>query len=182
MDAERLPLDRLRQAVGGDAGPGIDPGVLAHSLGVDLPLVFRRLAALPLAADLPEIGYLSCDASGAVLLRKSVTGFGLPRFGAACPLWPVFEALSRPGVPIRHRLESAEEAVFDCYAIAMPRNPERFDARQLLTASMLLVRCSPDEAEKSEPVEKVGPSCRVCPHSDCSSRREPSILHTTPAQ
>ncbi|MCB1843770.1 MAG: hypothetical protein KDI09_12470, partial [Halioglobus sp.] len=30
------------------------------------------------------------DGSGTLTLRKPVAGFSLPRFGAACPLWPLY--------------------------------------------------------------------------------------------
>ena len=94
-DAAALPLDRLRPAVE-EHGP--DPAALAAALGADPARIMRRLAAMP-PEDLPTpVGLAICDSSGVLTYRKPLPDFPMPRFGAACPLWPLYRALSRPHV------------------------------------------------------------------------------------
>ncbi len=168
-DASALPLRPFAAAV---AELGGEPGALAARFGGDLAQVMRRLACLPGQAA----GLVICDGAGALTFRKAVEGFSLPRFGAACPLWPLYQALSRPMVPIRAVVEMAgrEPRRFVTYAICQPLRPAGFDAPQVLEAVMLIV---PEAVELAGAVaQPVGPTCRVCPRQECVARREPSIL------
>ena len=102
-DAERLPLAEFQATM----ERGLDPVQLAAEFGVGLAMVLRRIASLPLGAGQQPVGLVSCDGSGTVTFRKAVDGFAVPRFGAACPLWPLYQALLRPQVPIRMMVEQA---------------------------------------------------------------------------
>ncbi|MDE3122433.1 MAG: DUF2083 domain-containing protein [Paracoccaceae bacterium] len=167
MDADRLPLAALRSAM--EAGGG-DPAAVAAATGVDLPCVLRRVASLPEQAD---TGLVVCDGAGAITYRKPAKGFALPRFGAGCPLWPLYQSLARPMLPIRARLTFAgrDETRFTAFAICVPRVPAAFDAPQVNEAVMLI-----QPGADAGPAEPVGASCRICPREDCPARREPSIL------
>lgn len=171
-DAQTLPLQDFVEAATEES---YDPAALATRFQTDLPRVFRRLASLPRDPGRPEIGFVSCDAAGAILQRKPATGFALPRFGAACPLWPLFAALRSPGMPLRERLESAEGAPFAAYAMAQPLDSTSFETAPVLRASMVLVALAPETAGALKPV---GSSCRVCARQGCAARREPSILQS----
>ncbi|MDA8747494.1 short-chain fatty acyl-CoA regulator family protein [Litoreibacter sp.] len=168
-DALALPMSEFATAA---AALKFDPGALAREFNVRLPVVFRRLATLPRAPDTPEIGLVSCDAAGAILLRKPPAGFSLPRFGAACPLWPLFSVLRNTGVPERRLVKSNEGAVFEAYCIAEPVDEVTFDQAPVIRAYMLLVAC--DATEKD--AMAIGSTCRVCAQRKCSARRETSIL------
>lgn len=174
-DAEAMPLAAVRAAV---AEVGYDPARLATLFGCDLATVFRRLATLPQGAGAPRIGLVACDSSGTLTFRKPVEGFALPRFGAACPLWPLYQALVRPMTPVRARVEQAgrDAAAFLTYAISLPATPTGFDLPQVFHATMLIL---PEELAADEPGGRslpIGSSCRICPRADCTARREPSIL------
>ena len=84
------------------AETGIDPGALAQRLGLGLHLVMRRLTTID-----AEVGLAIADVSGTLLFRKPVEGLALPRFGAGCPLWPLYQVIARPGAAIREDLEFA---------------------------------------------------------------------------
>ncbi|MGD9919380.1 MAG: short-chain fatty acyl-CoA regulator family protein [Paenirhodobacter sp.] len=172
-DAQALPLKPFLAAL---AEEGPEPGRLAARLGAPLAAVFRRLATLPPEAPgrVPA-GLVVCDASGTLVLRRPVPGFALPRFGAACPLWPLYEALSRPVQPIRAVLDMAGRMPqrFLTYAFAAPRAPAGFGA-PVLMASMMLILPAPAAVAPDE--RPVGSSCRVCPRAGCPGRREPSLL------
>ena len=174
-DACRLPLRQLKPAL---QRHGTDPAALSQALDTDLTTVMRRLAALPATAGAGEVGLVSCDASGTLILRKPLAGFALPRFGAACPLWPLFQALSRPLSPIRQvvRQSARDGGVFLTYAIAQPcarRGNQLSDP--LYEAHMAMLPLDGVAAEERPPLE-LGVNCRICPRENCAGRREPSIL------
>ena len=75
---------------------GPDPALLAARFGADVLEGFRRIAL----RSQSQAGLVICDASGTLTFRKPVPGFALPRFGAACPLWPLFAVLARPSSPM----------------------------------------------------------------------------------
>ncbi|SDI12311.1 XRE family transcriptional regulator [Lutimaribacter saemankumensis] len=155
-----------------------DPGRVAREFGVSVPVAMRRIASL--AADGPagRIGMVSCDASGTLIFRKPVDGFAVPRFGAACPLWPLFAALSQPMTPIRQVVQQAarDGGRFLCYALALPQGAPDFDALPVLEAHMLIIPLEGGSEAQAAPAREVGVGCRICPRISCDARREPSIL------
>ncbi|MBM7068331.1 helix-turn-helix transcriptional regulator [Actibacterium sp. 188UL27-1] len=178
LDVDHMPLQSFAEAA---KQTGYDPAALAGQFGIDLPAVFRRLATVPKALLGGEIGLVICDGSGTLTFRKPITGFSLPRFGAACPLWPLYQALTRPMAPVRLIVEMAERAPrrFLTYAICQPSQPGGFDGPQVLKAAMLILPADilPDpKVLEREPDTMIGTSCRICPRAECAARREPSIL------
>jgi predicted transcriptional regulator/DNA-binding XRE family transcriptional regulator len=156
---------------------GPDPAALARAFGTDYPSVFRRMAALADAAGLPSLGLAVCDGSGTMVFRKSAEGFPLPLFGAACPLWPLYQALARPHMPTRDLVELVGRAPrhFTCYTLAESRPLDGFGGPQVTRAHMLILPADPGEATPPTPV---GTSCRICPRAACPARREPSVIGT----
>lgn len=174
QDAQRMPLESFLKVLNSEP---LDPLALAHRFSTDLPAVFRRIAAMPAKAMPVEVGLVICDASGSILFRKPAGGFAMPRFGAPCPLWPLFIALNRPLVPIRRRVSQLGRSVaqFDCLAVAHPMGAPEFNTDPLYHSTMLILPVSaPDDDEDG--VQPVGNTCRVCPRTGCHARREPSIL------
>jgi XRE family transcriptional regulator, fatty acid utilization regulator len=169
-DAEALPLARLSAAA---ASAAYDPGRIAEALDLPVPLVMRRMAALPAGGGHPPIGLAVCDAAGGLVYLKAHGGFTLPRSGAGCPLWPLYQALARPGTPVRAvvAMPGAAAPRLTCYALASPDGPLRFDAPTAYRSTMLVVADAPVAA-----AVPVGRSCRICARADCPVRREPSIL------
>jgi predicted transcriptional regulator/DNA-binding XRE family transcriptional regulator len=174
-DAQRLPLDAFSQAARAVA---YDPARLAARFGVPLDIVLRRLAHLPPAtrgadADHPPMGLAVCDGAGVVTFQKPVLDFRLPRSGAACPLWPLYQALTQPGRAIRRvvRLPGVARTPFECFAIAGPVGGVAFDEEPRINATMLVRAARTDQV-----ADVVGPGCRVCDVVNCASRRHPSLL------
>ena len=174
QDARDLPLDRLLATLT-DEGP--EPARIAARTGAPIPVVFRRLATLPPDIDaMPPVGLVVCDGSGTLTLRRPIAGFALPRFGAACPLWPLYEALGRPMQPIRSVVDMAGRMPqrFLTYAFCQPSQPGGFDGPLLMQAMMLILPAPRDPAVEPR---AIGSSCRICPRAQCPGRREPSILN-----
>ena len=149
---------------------------LARRFRVPVDAVFRRLAFLPIGDGLPEFGLIACDGTGAVMLRKPLPGFALPRYGAACALWPLYQALNQPHVPIAALLETPDERRFSAEALAAYGVPGAPGAPVAIRSTMLFhaARRDPDKAGATSR-RAVGLSCRICPRPDCDARREPSI-------
>ncbi len=170
---------------------GIEPAKIAAQHNLDLGCVMRRLASTPgsLLAPLVSderyaivsdgLGLAVCDSSGTLTMRKPLRSFPLPRFGAACPLWTLYQALSRPMVALRENAvqSGSDQACFETLAIAAPVSPPQFGSVPLLQAHMLIVplkgTAASDVANNARPI---GVSCRICPRAECLGRREPSIL------
>ncbi|MEY4304690.1 MAG: hypothetical protein RIT52_865, partial [Pseudomonadota bacterium] len=165
-DLAAIPTPAFNSAM----AAGADPLTLARSFGVPVLAAFRRMA---LRAG-SGFGLLICDGSGTLTLRKAIAGFSPPRFGAACPLWPLFTALARPETPVEAviALPGPQGARLRARAFAQVRYPGGFRGPELREAAMLL---SPEPAG-AEPALEVGPTCRICPRPACPARREPSIL------
>ncbi|MFM7656212.1 MAG: helix-turn-helix domain-containing protein [Paracoccaceae bacterium] len=147
-----------------------DPLAIAGAFGVPVLAAFRRIALRPGSG----MGLLVCDGSGTLVLRKTVPGFSSPRFGAACPLWPLFTALTRPETPVEAviALPGPQGARFRARAFCQTRFPAGFRGPELREAAMLV---QPEPAGPETALE-VGPTCRICPRTACPARREPSIL------
>jgi transcriptional regulator with XRE-family HTH domain len=164
-----LPLgafDAVRAECGGDVLR------VAARFGVPVVAVMRRIALRAGAAE----GLVVCDGSGTLVFRKAAEGFALPRFGAACPLWPLYAALGRPGSPVVAEVETAGQGRrrFRAVAVCGLRHPEGLGGVELREAAMLM-----EPAGRRGPegvVLPVGTSCRICPRESCAARREPSIL------
>lgn len=173
-DARILPLATFETAAEELA---FDPAALAARFGVGLDLVFRRLATLPRSAAIPDMGLVSCDASGALIVRKAPSGFALPWFGAGCSLWPLFSAFNSPGVPLRRVVEAEDGTQFTTFALAHPSGPLHFDHAPVYHATMLLIARAGHTGEEaaSAPLQ-VGSSCRICARVNCKARREPTVL------
>lgn len=165
-DAALLPETAFLAALS-ETGP--DPLALAERFGATPLQAMRRLAGIPAV----QAGLVTCDGSGTLTFRKPATGFPLPRFGSACPLWPLYAALGRPMQAFEARVQMAGQSDrrHRVVAWAETRHPQGLRGPELREAAMLIL---PDDG--AGPVTRIGSSCRVCARGDCPARREPSIL------
>lgn len=173
-DAVSMPLSKVARVI---AREGPDPAALSRATGADLAAAMRRLAQLPGDLVPSPLGLVICDGAGTLTFRKPLDDFPLPRFGAGCPYWPLFEALSRPSQPVARLMAPAGAGprLFHGLAVAQPVAPADFDRPGLFEATMLVVPAAPPVPEDT-PALPVGVSCRICPRTACPGRREPSIL------
>ncbi|MCY4304664.1 MAG: short-chain fatty acyl-CoA regulator family protein [Aestuariivita sp.] len=172
IDAQKMPFELMVRVLTSD---GINPEQIAKSFDVSFEAAFRRLAAVTKEILGVSVGLVVCDASGAILIRKVIDGFTLPRFGESCPLWPIFIALNQPYSPIKRTVVQAGRGIdhFECFAIAFPQVYPSFIQEATYRASMLMV---PVAKPKDITVYQVGSTCRICTRDDCEVRREPSVL------
>lgn len=170
-DAVKMPMSAFAQSV---RNIGVEPSQLADAFRVSLAAVFRRLVVMPSDVLPDPVGMVICDKSGTLIFRKEVDGFPLPKFAAACPKWPLFQALTQPMMPVRQVVSQPgrEAKAFVCYAVTEPIGRVSFEFAPMLHAYMLI---APAESDTPD-VRPVGSDCRICPRPDCAARREPSIL------
>ncbi|MEI4233366.1 helix-turn-helix domain-containing protein [Roseovarius sp. D22-M7] len=170
-DAQALPLRGLLARIDDH---GLRPDRLAEASGTDLPRVFRRLATLP-PDSVGPVGLAICDASGSLVFRKPIAGFDMPRLAGACALWPLYQVMAQPNVPLRMRVRQAGrgDAPVLAMAVAGAAGPAGFGRPALTRMHMLLL---PDIPGDPGEVLELGVSCRICPLRDCAARREPSII------
>ncbi|MGR3466052.1 short-chain fatty acyl-CoA regulator family protein [Limimaricola sp.] len=173
-DAVALPLDTM--ARGWRETP--EPLALAARLGCTLPRLLRRLASLPPGIGPARAGLVTCDAGGALGPRRALDGLTLPRGGAACPLWPLFEALSQPGRPLRMLAAMPGETAPDvlCIAVSTLETGPGWDAPPRVGAVMLMLPGDALPGAAPPTRRAVGPGCRLCPREGCRARREPPLL------
>ena len=183
QDASLLPMSALLNAIDADAdrktGQGqLNPVRLAAWLRVPLEVVLRRLAHIPEDKAPFPMGLVICDASGALIYRKPVAGFDMPRVGAPCALWPMFRALNQPMQPLRAVVQQvgASRPAMRAFAVSTPVVTGDFDRPAIYEATMLIAA---DTTVPPSEAEKVGPSCRICSVAECAVRREASVLADT---
>jgi predicted transcriptional regulator len=183
QDASLLPMSALLNALDADAdrttGQGqLNPVRLAAWLRVPLEVVLRRLAHIPKDKAPFPMGLVICDASGALIYRKPVAGFDMPRVGAPCALWPMFRALNQPMQPLRAVVQQvgASRPAMRAFAVSTPVVTGDFDRPAIYEATMLIAA---DTTVPPSEAEKVGPSCRICSVAECAVRREASVLADT---
>lgn len=166
QDAARLPMARVIDAV---ATVGFDPARILARLGGDAGLILRRLASLPAQEGVPPRGLAICDASGALVHRRRLEGFALPRVSPGCPLWPLYRALSRVEQPEEAVIEMPRGARFRAFAVAQAVAPPRFGTLPLVQATMLILPLYGEAA--SGAVIEAGPGCGTCSREICAARR-----------
>ena len=140
------------------------------------------MASLDPDAPTAPMGLVACDGAGHLTFLKTIPGFSAPRVGAACGLWPLFEALTRPYTPILRPVYQRQRTVdgmsefgagmLNAYAISFSTGAPQFESPAILQSMMLLV----PTAQGTSRALHVGPSCRICSKKKCLARREPSLL------
>ncbi len=176
-DAQKMPLAEFRPSA---EKLRYDPAALARMYGVDLHAVFRRLTHLNGKEGI-QIGLVIANAAGRTLARRPLADFSLPRHGAACPLWPLFQAFSHPGTVQSALVELPGQKRFIALSHALAQDapaigtPARYHSAMLLIpvgfqdrlGDWLPPLCAP---------QPIGISCRICPREGCKARSEPQIL------
>ena len=173
----KLPIDDFLNAA---KTYKYDPVVLSQKLNVSLSVVLRRLAHLPKHDEIPRFGIMECDGSGAVIFRKQLPTLALPRYGSACPLWPIYRSLSQPLQPIKAFINTPTGERFLTYSLTqyVDQNtiglPSRTTAIMVFTPDYEMFLTKPEIA--LQPNLAVGLQCSVCPRVNCEARRAKYLL------
>lgn len=154
---------------------------LRQMFGVSFEQACHRLSTLqrPGARGIPMF-FLRVDMAGNITKRHSATRLQFARFGGACPLWVVHEAVAIPDRILVQRAEMPDGTRYAVMAKGLvkpsgsyTRAPRRYavalgceegDAREFIYADGQLPR---------GPATPIGISCRICPRTDCDQRAFP---------
>ncbi|MFC6487501.1 helix-turn-helix domain-containing protein [Nitratireductor sp. GCM10026969] len=157
---------------------------LSRRFRVSYEQAAHRLATLrrPGAAGV-RFAYMRSDASGYVTKRLPLPGLPLPRYGTACPMWPVYGAFQTPGTTARCFGELPSGDGFLFFARAVEKQSAKVGHPRKLLSIMLA--CPAHEAEnvvygdgldRARATIPVGTVCRLCPRTNCTHRQEAPLI------
>lgn len=166
-----------------------DVEILRQKYDAGYEQVCHRLVTLrdPHAEGVP-FAFLRVDPSGYISKRFPLFRFPLPRFGHACPLWPVFAAFQTPGRVVRQLAEFTDGQRFLMIARTVTKRAATFSAQPVMFSVMLA--CDAIHADRtvySEGLDfhsedaalPVGATCRQCERLNCQHRQEPAVTSGT---
>ena len=170
--AAMVPLETLRHR-GRELRYDIE--LLADDFDVSFELICERLSALPIQPGQPRFGYYQANASGNITRSRNLPGFGVPRYGSACPLWILYRAQQAPHTVLRQHVQMPSGEGYVFVARANSAVSVGFgEARHYLTGMCLLSDRDAKETvyapDRTTPFEPVGLSCRTCPRRNCKHR------------
>ncbi len=161
--ATRHDIDRLRQR-----------------FGVSFEQACHRLSTLqrPGASGIP-LFFLRVDMAGNITKRHSATRLQFARFGGACPLWVVHEAVAIPDRILVQRAEMPDGTRYVSMAKGLVK-PSGSYARPPRRYAVALGCEEADAADfiyadglSAQAPTPIGMSCRICPRPDCDQRAFP---------
>lgn len=120
------------------------------------------------------------DMAGNITKRHSATALQFARFGGACPLWVVHEAVAIPDRVLVQLVEMPDGARYVCMAkgLVKPsptfmRPPRRYAVALGCDAAHAGSFVYADAIGSGGPATPIGTSCRICPRHDCDQRAFP---------
>jgi len=162
-----------------------DIEILRQKYDAGYEQVCHRLVTLrdPQAEGVP-FAFLRIDPSGHISKRFPLFGFPLPRFGHACPLWPVFAAFQTPGRVVRQLAEFTDGHRFLMIARTVTKRAATFRAQPVMFSVMLA--CDAIHADRTVystgldfhadgAAMPVGSTCRQCERANCQHRQEAPV-------
>lgn len=161
-----------------------DLDVLTRLFGVSHEQAAHRLATLRRpGAEGVRFAFMRSDPSGYITKRLPLPRLPLPRYGNACPLWPVYGAFQFPGTTVRGfgELPSGDRFLF--FARAVEKQPGRAGLPRRLLSVMLACEAGDahrvaagDGIDMTAAMVPLGTICRLCPRRGCAHRQEPALL------
>ena len=164
---------------------------LRQRFGVSFEQACHRLSTLqrPGARGLPFF-FCRVDMAGNITKRHSATPLQFARFGGACPLWIVHEAVAIPDRVLVQLAEMPDGTRYVSMAKGLVKESGSYDriARRYAVALGCEESHAPDfvYADHLRPggaATPIGSSCRICPRTGCHQRAFPpaaSIIEIQP--
>lgn len=150
---------------------------------VSLEQVCHRLSTLQRASlrGVPFY-FVRLDHAGNITKRHSATRFRFARFGGACPLWNVHDAI---GAPDRYLVQVAELPDGERY-LCMARSVSKPSGSYLVPDRRFVLGLGCDLRHADQvvysqgvdlraPPARIGVSCRICERDDCGQRAFPPV-------
>jgi predicted transcriptional regulator/transcriptional regulator with XRE-family HTH domain len=156
---------------------------LAARFGASLEQVCHRLSTLqrPGHRGVPMY-FVRLDYAGNITKRHSATRFRFARFGGACPLWNVHDAVASPDRFLVQVASMPDGARYLCVARAVVKRSESYlapDRRYVLGFGCEIAHASElvysQGLDLKGPAAPIGVSCRICERDDCAQRAFPPV-------
>ncbi|WP_324742717.1 short-chain fatty acyl-CoA regulator family protein [Tsuneonella sp. CC-YZS046] len=156
---------------------------LALIFGTSFEQTCQRLSTLQ-RADARGVPFFFCrvDMAGNITKRHSATRLQFARFGGACPLWIVHEAVAIPDRILVQLAETPDGVRYVSMAKGLVKPSGSFDRAPRRYAVALgcevshadeFVYAAGLDPDTPHRVDRIGISCRLCPRTDCDQRAFP---------
>ena len=156
---------------------------LALIFGTSFEQTCQRLSTLQ-RADARGVPFFFCrvDMAGNITKRHSATRLQFARFGGACPLWIVHEAVAIPDRILVQLAETPDGVRYVSMAKGLVKPSGSFDRAPRRYAVALgcevshadeFVYAAGLDPDTPHRVDRIGVSCRLCPRTDCDQRAFP---------
>lgn len=156
---------------------------LAQSFGTSFEQTCHRLSTLQ-RDDAKGVPFFFCrvDMAGNITKRHSATRLQFARFGGACPLWIVHEAVAIPDRILVQLAETPDGVRYVSMAKGLVKPSGSYDRAPRRYAVAL--GCEAEHASEFvyadglatgsvRAAARIGISCRICPRPDCDQRAFP---------
>jgi predicted transcriptional regulator len=155
---------------------------LCQAFGVSFEQACHRLSTLqrPNARGVPFF-FCRVDMAGNITKRHSATRLQFARFGGACPLWIVHEAVAIPDRILVQLAETPDGVRYVSMAKGLVKPSGSYERAPRRYAVAL--GCEIDHAREfiyadgldltGRNATRIGVSCRLCPRPDCDQRSFP---------
>lgn len=173
-----MPYETFRSAAR-DTRHDIDR--LSRRFGTSFEQACHRLSTLqrPAAEGIPFY-FCRVDMAGNITKRHSATRMQFARFGGACPLWIVHEAVAIPDRILVQHSETPDGVRYVSMAKGLVKPSGSFTRRPRRYAVLLGCEAAhaadfvyADAIDRAGVAVPIGPSCRLCPRQDCDQRAFP---------
>ncbi len=175
-----MPYERFRQAAR-EYRHDIDR--LSQAFGTSFEQTCHRLSTLQREGSrgLP-VFFCRVDMAGNITKRHSATQLQFARFGGACPLWIVHEAVAIPDRVLVQLAQTPDGGRYVSMAKGLVKPSGRFDRapRRYAVALGCEVRHASEfiyadglDLQSANAATPIGISCRICPRPDCDQRAYP---------
>lgn len=177
-----MPYDRFRRTA---RSLRHDIDRLCQSFSVSFEQACHRLSTLQRPGECgTPFFFCRVDMAGNITKRHSATRLEFARFGGACPLWIVHEAVAIPDRIVVQLAQTPDGARYVCMAKGLvkpsgsfARAPRRYavalgceveHARSFVYADQL-------DVANEQAATPIGISCRICPRMNCDQRAFPPV-------
>jgi predicted transcriptional regulator len=156
---------------------------LAAHFGASLEQVCHRLSTLqrPGHRGVPMY-FVRLDYAGNITKRHSATRFRFARFGGACPLWNVHDAVASPDRFLVQVAAMPDDVRYLCVARAVVKRSESYltpDRRYVLGFGCEIEHAHElvysEGLDLKGPAAPIGTSCRICERDNCAQRAFPPV-------
>jgi len=154
---------------------------LSRRFGVSFEQACHRLSTLqrPGAAGIPFY-FCRVDMAGNITKRHSATRLQFARFGGACPLWIMHEAVAIPDRILVQHAETPDGVRYVAMAKGLVKPSGSFarpSRRYAVALGCEAVHAADfvyaDGMDRGVPATPIGIACRLCPRPDCDQRAFP---------